>query len=189
MHSRQEAVCLRGVKSPLHPIHKCTVLNGGRFREGQVSLVAPFLTWPPTADSTGATSGAVSHYQRPLFNPLIDDGLFPQFCLGGHHERTSSSADTLGQNSRCPWSPSCHQEGPPQCAIDHRHGRAPAEARKRGRTGIKEMENLKEGEFLFLQCAPLLTIISSFLNGKESGSCNGTNKADWGAAGESARHH
>lgn len=54
---------------------------------------------------------------------------------------------------------------------------------------LKEMEKLKEGEFLYLQYAPLLTIISSFRNGNESGSCNGINKADWGAAGESARHH
>lgn len=53
---------------------------------------------------------------------------------------------------------------------------------------LKEMEKLKEGEFLFLQCAPLLTIISSFLNGNESGNCNGTNKVDWAAAGESAQH-
>lgn len=50
---------------------------------------------------------------------------------------------------------------------------------------LKEMEKLKEGDFLFLQCAPLLTIISSFLSGNESGNCNGTNTVDWAAAGES----
>lgn len=47
---------------------------------------------------------------------------------------------------------------------------------------LEEMEKLKEGEFffLFLQCAPLLTIISSFLNGNQSGNRDGTNKSELG---------
>lgn len=45
---------------------------------------------------------------------------------------------------------------------------------------LKEMEKLKEGELLFLQCAPLLTIITSFLNGNGSGNHNGTNKSGLG---------
>lgn len=51
---------------------------------------------------------------------------------------------------------------------------------------LKEMEKLKEGELLFLQCAPLLTIIASFLNGNESGNHSGTNKnglgSSWGGS-------
>lgn len=46
--------------------------------------------------------------------------------------------------------------------------------------GLKEMEKLKEGDFLFLQCAPLLTIISRFLNGNQSGNRSGTNKSELG---------
>lgn len=47
---------------------------------------------------------------------------------------------------------------------------------------LKEMEKLKEGELLFLQCAPLLTIIASFLNGNESGNHSGTNKSGLGSS-------
>lgn len=47
---------------------------------------------------------------------------------------------------------------------------------------LKEMEKLKEGELLFFQCAPLLTIIASFLNGNESGNHSGTNKSGLGSS-------
>lgn len=48
--------------------------------------------------------------------------------------------------------------------------------------GLKEMEKLKEGELLFLKCAPLLTITASFLNGNESGNHSGTNKSGLGSS-------
>lgn len=59
------------------------VLIGGRFWAGQVSLRPPFCLGPQqlTPDCTGVMSGAVSHYQPPLCNPVIDDGPFPHFCL------------------------------------------------------------------------------------------------------------
>lgn len=118
---------------------------------------SPFRLGPRqlTPYSTGVTSGAVSHYQHPLRNPVIDDGLFPHFCLRGHCKRTSSSAGTLGQNSRCPWSPSCHREGPPQCAIDHSCGSTPEKAGKRGRmdSGVKGDGKVKRGRtFIFAMC-------------------------------------
>lgn len=145
---------------------------------------SPFRLGPQqlTPYGRGVTSRAVFHYQRPLRNPLIDDGLFPRSCLRGHCKRTSQSAGTLGQNSPCPWSPSCHREGPPHLII--------AVAELQGRLGkeegwameLKETEKLKEGELLFLQCAPLLTITASFLNGNGSGNHRGTNKRGLGSS-------
>lgn len=109
---------------------------------------SPFRLGPQqlTPYGRGVTSRAVFHYQRPLRNPLIDDGLFPRSCLRGHCKRTSQSAGMLGQNSPCPWSPSCHREGPPHLII--------AVAELQGRLGkeegwameLKETEKLKEGK-------------------------------------------
>lgn len=165
-YRRQEAVCLQRANGGLPQQvgnYYCREIPG----RGQVTQGNSLSDWPPIADLVLHWSDlkhglAVLHYQHPLQNHMINDVLFPHFCFWGHHKRTSHSTGMLGQKSPVPtfppllwvrfspvhdwsqeWQDSSRSWGEEGWAI-----------------GLKWMEKLKEWEFLFLQCAPLLTIIS-----------------------------
>ena len=136
-----------------------------------LSDLAP-LSWLLVLGWTDLRSGlAVLHYQHVLQRHMINDGLFPHFCFRGHHKRTSHSTVMLDQNSLRPDRPTA----PPSPPAPHHMSKILPQAwlitgmaglqLKLGREegwalGLKWMEKLKEWEFLFLQRAPLLTIIS-----------------------------
>lgn len=163
-----EAACSSEGRWQAHLASGTFWLKGDPWQEGKSHREPPFPTWPPRADSVLHRSDlksilAVLHYQHLLQSHMINDGLFPHFCFRGHHERTSHSTAMLGQNSPAPsFPPPVRTKVLPRAwLITGMEGLQLKLGREEGwAVGLKWKEKLKEWDFLFLQCGPLLTIIS-----------------------------
>lgn len=158
-YTRQEVLCLPEG-------HKWTVVTTGRsLAEGHATQGTSLSDLAPNAVlhwSDLQSSLAVLHYQHPLQSPMINDGLFPHFCFWGHHRRTSHSTGLPGQIPPAPALPPLPRGrfSPVHDWSQEWQGSRWSWGEEGWAVGLKWMEKLKEWEFLFLQCVPLLTIIS-----------------------------